>query len=194
MSRAVFLDKDGTLVENVPYNVDLVRIRLAPGAGPALRGLVALGYELVVITNQSGVARGLFPEAALAGVERQLARLLETEGVRLSGFYYCPHHPEGSVGGFAHACECRKPLAGLLQRAADDHAFDLSQSWMVGDILNDVEAGHLAGCRSILIDNGGETEWEMNPLRTPDFIARNLEEAASQIRAATPAVLQGARS
>jgi histidinol-phosphate phosphatase family protein len=122
MMQAVFLDKDGTLIENVPYNVDPGRIRLTPGAEEGLRRLHAAGYRLIVISNQSGVARGLFPEEALVAVERRLRGLLAEAGVPLLAFYYCPHHPEGVVPGLAVACACRKPEPGLILRAAETTA------------------------------------------------------------------------
>jgi histidinol phosphatase-like enzyme len=95
--------------------------------------------------------------------------------------YYCPHHPEGSVADYAIACDCRKPQAGMLRQAARDHDIDLRGSFMVGDILDDVEAGHAAGCRAVLIDAGSETEWLSGPGREPDFIAAGLDEAATFI-------------
>ena len=182
--RAVFLDKDGTLVEDVPYNVDPRQIRLMPGAAAGLRRLHAAGYPLFVISNQSGVARGYFPEAALAGVAAALRRLLAEAGVPLRGFYYCPHYPDGVVPAYSVACDCRKPAPGLLRRAAADHGLDLAGSWFIGDILDDVEAGHRARCRAILLDNGHETEWVPGPGRTPDYVAPDLEAAARIILAA----------
>ncbi|GAA5534253.1 HAD family hydrolase [Deinococcus aluminii] len=184
MRRAVLLDKDGTLIEDVPYNVDPALIRLAPGVGEALRALHGAGYILAVVTNQSGVARGLFPESALEGVEARLRELLAAEGVPLSGFYACPHHPEGTVAEYARDCDCRKPQPGLLRRAAEELDLDLSASWMVGDILNDVEAGGRAGCWTVLLDTGGETEWVPGPYRTPEVTARNWSEVAAAILAA----------
>jgi rfaE bifunctional protein kinase chain/domain len=175
---AVFLDKDGTLVEDVPYNVDPERIRLAPGAVAGLRALHAAGYLLIVISNQSGVARGYFPEAALADVEARLRALLAEAGVPLAGFYYCPHHPNGAISRYAVPCSCRKPAPGSIDRAAREHDVDLARSWFVGDILDDVEAGHRAGCRAILIDNGNETEWLDAPDRRPDHVVADLAEAA----------------
>lgn len=180
-NKTVFLDKDGTLIEDVPYNVDPKHIKLATGAIEGLLLLEKLGYELIVITNQSGVARGYFQESALVGVEEHLRNLLGEAGINLSGFYYCPHHPDGVVSEFAIACDCRKPAPGLLLRAACDRNIDLHASWFIGDILNDVEAGHRAGCKTILINNGNETEWELSPLRTPDFTVSDLAEAAQVI-------------
>lgn len=182
MNKAVFLDKDGTLIVDVPYNVDPTRIALYPDAGPALRQLRQAGYRLIVISNQAGVARGYFPEAALEGVFDTLRHQLHPFGVVLDGFYYCPHHPESSVADYHQECSCRKPLPGMLHQAAIDHDIDLSESWMVGDILNDVEAGNRAGCRTLLIDRGNETEWLAGPFRTPTATVMSLLEAANYIR------------
>jgi D-glycero-D-manno-heptose 1,7-bisphosphate phosphatase len=185
--RAVFLDKDGTLIENVPYNVDVARIRLAPGAEEGLAMLHRAGFSLFVVSNQSGVARGYFPESALGGVEARLRELLSEFGVPLAGFAYCPHHPSGVVEGFAMACDCRKPAPGMIVRLAEQHGVDLASSWMVGDILDDVEAGRAAGCRTILIDNGNETEWLRSPGREPDHRATDLADAARTIVGSIPA-------
>jgi len=182
MSRpAVFLDKDGTLIDDVPYNVDPAHIRLSRGAGEGLRRLHAAGYALVVISNQSGVARGYFPESALAAVEGRLRELLAAERVPLTGFYYCPHHPQGSVAGYAIACGCRKPAPGMIARACAEHGLDPARSWLVGDILDDVEAGRAAGCRTVLLNNGHETEWVLGARRWPDYFAADLDEAADII-------------
>ncbi len=179
---AIFLDKDGTLIENVPYNVDPARIRYAPGAEAALCRLAGLAVPLIVITNQPGIAFGLFAPDALAAVERRVEALFARCGARLDGFYACPHHPRGKVAAYACACLCRKPMPGLLQRAAVEHGVDLERSWFVGDILDDVEAGKRAGCRTVLIDNGNETEWARTPqnarLRTPEHIVPDLDAAA----------------
>jgi D,D-heptose 1,7-bisphosphate phosphatase len=183
LHKAVFLDKDGTLVEDVPYNVNPDRILLTEGATEALQQLSEAGYLLIVISNQSGVARGFFPESALDAVTLRLQMLLQPFDVSFSGFYYCPHYPDGVVESYAIACQCRKPQPGLLLRAAQEHAIDLSQSWMVGDILHDVAAGRAAGCRTILIDNGNETEWELSPARIPHFQVAHLAEAANIILA-----------
>ena len=179
--RAAFLDKDGTLVEDIAFNVDPGRIKLMPNAGTGLRLLRDAGFALLVITNQPGVARGLFAESALAAVEARLRALLANEGVMLHGFAYCPHSPEGVVARYAHACACRKPLPGMLLAAARQHGIDLATSWMIGDILNDVEAGQRAGCRTVLLDNGHETEWLPGAFRRPDIIAADLLDAALEI-------------
>lgn len=176
---AVFLDKDGTLVHDLPYNVDPDRLRLTPGAREATHALRRAGYALVVVTNQSGIARGLFPPAALPPIRARLEFLLN---VTFDAFEICPHHPRGTILEYAVACGCRKPLPGLLLSAARDLDLDLARSWMVGDILDDIEAGSRAGCRTALIlGGGGETEWTRGPHRTPTLMAHDLADAARQI-------------
>lgn len=177
-ARAVFLDKDGTLIDDVPHNADPDRIRLSAGAGEALHLLRTLGYRLIVVSNQPGIARGLIPEPAMAAVRQRIDELLAPHDVALDGFYYCPHWPHGRLSRHAFACDCRKPRPGLLRRAAAEHGIDAAHSWMVGDILDDVEAGRRAGCRTLLIDNGNETEWLLGPMRRPHRLARDLRHAA----------------
>jgi D-glycero-D-manno-heptose 1,7-bisphosphate phosphatase len=179
--RAIFLDKDGTLVNDIPYNVDPSLLVLAPGAAAGLRLMARLGYALFVVSNQAGVAKGIFPESALPAVEQGLHRLLQRQGVALADFFYCPHHPAGTVARYAVDCDCRKPQPGMLLQAARRHGIDLAESWMIGDILDDIEAGHRAGCRSILIDNGNETEWLMSAARQPELTVANLYCAARAI-------------
>ena len=177
---AIFIDKDGTLVVDEPYNVDPERVRLTPHAIEGLRLLASLGYLLVLITNQPGIAMGRFDWDALYRLRQGLQRLLASHGVWLAGFYACPHapSPEGDPD-----CACRKPEPGLFEQAARDLRIDLDASWMVGDILDDVEAGHRAGCRAVLLDVGNETVWRDGPGRTPDLRAADLLDAARQIAA-----------
>lgn len=179
--RAVFLDKDGTMIDDIPYNVDPSLMTLAPGAAEGLPLLHRLGYRLVVVSNQSGVARGYFAKSAIAAVEDRLRSMLAELGVPLAAFVYCPHHPEGAVAEYAIACDCRKPAPGMILRAARAHGIDPARSWLVGDILDDVEAGRRAGCRTILIDNGNETEWVLSPGREPHHRAADLAQAAQII-------------
>lgn len=181
MNRAVFIDKDGTLIHNVPYNADPALIRLLDKAAAGLKLLKDAGYLLIVISNQSGVALGYFQEEDLDGIRRKLQEELSQEGVALDGLYFCPHHPEGIVEEYALACECRKPKPGMILQAAANFNIDLRQSWMIGDILHDVEAGNKAGCNTILIDNGNETEWKLTPDRQPTELARDIFEAAKKI-------------
>jgi D,D-heptose 1,7-bisphosphate phosphatase len=181
MIRAVFLDKDGTLVEDQPPNVDTAGVRFYRDVFTALRLLDRSGYALIIATNQNAIARGRCSETDVRRVQVYIERRLANEGITLAGFYYCPHHPEGIVAPYAVPCLCRKPQPGLLTRAARDLDIDLAQSWMVGDILHDVEAGRWAGCRTVLLNNGHETEWRLTETRWPDHIANTLLEAAQLI-------------
>lgn len=205
---AVFLDKDGTLLDDLPFNVAPERMRLAPGVADGLAVLAGLGVPLIVVSNQPGVAWGYFPVAALAGVRARLARLFAAAGARLTDFLYCPHAPVDAAGGAGLAtaapaaaparpaasarsgrglaCVCRKPAPGMFYSAAARHAIDLSASWMIGDILDDVEAGRRAGCRTILIDRGGETEWHWSALRRPDLVVPDFAAAAHSVALLTP--------
>lgn len=185
--EAVFLDKDGTVLVDIPFNVDPARMRLADGAHCALRVLGSTGLPLFVVSNQSGVARGLFDESALGAVRLKLREMFAECGARMEAFYYCPHHPQAFVRAYACACCCRKPEPGMLFRVAAEHGVEPAKSWMVGDILDDIEAGRRAGCTTILIDNGNETEWALSPARTPDHRVANLHDAACLIAAARPA-------
>ncbi|MFL5244220.1 MAG: D-glycero-alpha-D-manno-heptose-1,7-bisphosphate 7-phosphatase [Gemmataceae bacterium] len=180
-NRAVFLDKDGTLIEDVPYNVDPRHMRLLPGAIDGLRKLDAASYQLIVISNQSGVARGHFPIDALIPVEDRLRELLAEASVPLTGVYFCPHHPDGVVADYSVSCFCRKPESGLILQAADEHAVDLTRSWLIGDILDDIQAGNGAGCKTVLINNGHETEWLFSRQRRPFHVAVDLSEAADMV-------------
>jgi histidinol-phosphate phosphatase family protein len=181
LQPAVFLDKDGTLLDDVPYNIDPALMRLAPGAREALALLGASPFALFVISNQPGVAFGMFARSALKDVEEQLHRLFAECGATLSGAYWCPHHPDGTVPPYNVGCDCRKPGSGLLLRAARAHGIDLARSWFIGDILDDVEAGNRAGCRTVLLDNGHETEWIEGPLRVPFARAADLHSAAQLV-------------
>jgi D,D-heptose 1,7-bisphosphate phosphatase len=191
---AIFLDKDGTVIVNMPYNVDPDLIVLMPGVGEGLQRLQASGFQLVMITNQAGVAHGYFPERALEGVHARIDALLEPHGVRLGGFYYCPHHPQGSIVTYKCTCLCRKPMPGMIQRAAAELRIDLGRSWFLGDILDDVEAGNRAGCRTVLVDAGSETLWQLSPQRTPDYYTYSMQSAVDLILARScwpvPASLQ----
>jgi histidinol-phosphate phosphatase family protein len=178
---AIFLDKDGTVLEDVPFNADPSRMRWAPTACAALATLAALRMPLFVVTNQPGIARGLLREDDMRAIEAELRERFASCNAQLAGYYYCPHD---APGGVVH-CACRKPGSGMLLRAAADHGIALGSSWMIGDILDDVEAGNRAGCRTILIDNGNETQWRLGPDRVPGMRLPTLEAAARALMAAT---------
>lgn len=185
LNRGVFLDRDGTVNEEVGYLSDLGRLRLLPGAAKAICKLNAEGFKVVLVTNQSGVARGYFSESFVRETHELLLRMLSDEGARLDGIYYCPHHPRAGNLHYTTDCDCRKPSTGLMTRAARELAIDLSRSFMVGDKWSDVELGQRAGSRSILVKSGFATDDQGNqrPLhvREPDLIARDLAEAAEWI-------------
>lgn len=180
--RAVFLDRDGTLVEARHYPSRPEELVLCADVGPELAALQAAGFRLAVVTNQAGIAHGYFTEADLTAMHLHLRRELAAFGVRLDAIYACPHHQEGTVAPFNVACDCRKPAPGMLLRAADELGVDLARSWLVGDVLDDVEAGHRAGCRTVLVDRGTERTPEA-PWRTPDAIARDTCHALRIVRA-----------
>ena len=176
--KAVFLDKDGALEDAIAWKVEPRCITLRSGAGAALRLLAGLDYRFIVVSDQAAIAHGHVDEEAMGPVAHRIGDLMFREQVALDGFYYCPHHPKGSVMRYALPCPCRKPQPGLMLKAALEHQIDLRSSWVVGPRLHDVEAGNRAGCRTLLIDNGTETEWRLGPRRVPTRIAPDLYAAA----------------
>jgi D-glycero-D-manno-heptose 1,7-bisphosphate phosphatase len=152
--RAVFLDRDGVIIDDVHYLARLDQVRLIPGAAMAIRRLNQAGIPVVVVTNQSGVARGLFPESIVPVVHAHLSKLLAEDGAHIDRFYFCPHHPDKGIEPYVAACHCRKPQPGMLLQAAREMGLDLVRSWMIGDKLSDLHAGAAAGCRTILVRTG----------------------------------------
>ena len=183
MRAAVFLDRDGTIIEDVGYLRDLAQIDVLPWSAAAIRQLRDAGFAIVVITNQSGVGRGYFDEAHVQATHLALAATLSAAGAAIDGFYYCPHYPTAVDPRYAIACDCRKPASGLLLRAAAELDIDLSRSWMVGDWWHDVQAGAGAGTRTILIRTGRSEAHRPAPpdAPQPDAILNNLMEAAAWI-------------
>ncbi len=184
MSRAVFLDRDGTICEEVGFLSTIEQMRLLPRSGAAVKMLNEGGFKTIVITNQSGVARGFFPESRLEELHRELQRQLGEEGATLDGIYYCPHHPSEGDPVYLQVCNCRKPFPGLLLKAAADLGLDLKASFMVGDHFSDVECGQSVGAKTILVLTGhgdktleGKGDWPL----PPSFIARDLWEAVEWI-------------
>jgi len=175
--KALFLDRDGTLIQEVNYLTDPRQIRLEECAAEALR--LAREHQLVciLVTNQSAVARGMLSEEALLRIHLRLQGLLEASGTRLDAIYYCPHHPEGTRAEYRRECDCRKPAPGLFFRAAEDLDLNLAESLMVGDRLLDIEAGRRAGCRTALVRTGyGESELGTlsEAPAQPDMVADDL--------------------
>jgi D-glycero-D-manno-heptose 1,7-bisphosphate phosphatase len=179
--KAVFLDKDGTLIPDVPYNVNPDLISLENGVIEGLKLLKDAGYVFIVISNQAGVARGYFQLDELEKVKAKIDLLLAPAGFEIEAYYFCPHHPNGTLPEYTKACECRKPRPGMILQAAKELEISTDSSWMIGDILNDVEAGNRAGCRTVIIKNGNETEWVEGPFRNPTYIAANFLSAAQFI-------------
>ncbi len=185
---AVFLDRDNTLIPNDDDLGDPEQVMLIQGVASAIASLRGLGYYIVVVTNQGGVARGKYSEEDVELVHQRINDLVRTNsGARIDRFYYCPYHPEGTVEKYQQEHPWRKPAPGMLLQATKDLDIDLSQSWMIGDQERDVEAGAAAGVRTILLDPAAQQE---APLRheahhdhtqVPTFTARNLVEAARVI-------------
>ncbi|HEY7791738.1 MAG TPA: HAD family hydrolase [Vicinamibacterales bacterium] len=176
MKPAVFLDRDGTLIEEGGYLDRVERMVVFPWSVDAVRLLNQAGFAVVVVTNQAGVARGFFDEARVAEIHRHLDERMHAGGARIEAFYYCPHHPDASVEAYRQACECRKPRPGMLRAAAADHDLDLSRSFVVGDRWLDVRLAHAVGARGILVRTGyGRGEEDQPPADTrADLVTDNL--------------------
>ncbi len=193
-TTAIFLDRDGTLIEEVGYLQRLEDIQIYPEAFEAVKKINQSGARAIVITNQSAIARGLIREEDLEQVHHFIADAFRQKRARIDAFYHCPHHPTEGTGANTRACDCRKPQPGLLLRAAQDLQLDLGACYMIGDKLRDIEAGHQAGCRSILVKTGyGQAELLSldkeeasnpslkDPLQRPDHISVNILEAVNWI-------------
>lgn len=154
--KAVFLDRDGTLIYNRHYLKDPAGVEPIPGAIDGCLALQKAGFILIIITNQSGIGRGLLSESDFMDCEAQLERIFGDRGVYFSGHYFCPHHPKEARSDYLVACDCRKPAPGLILKATSHFSVDVSGSFMVGDNVSDVEAGTAAGCRSLLLSDSTE--------------------------------------
>ena len=179
----VFMDKDGTLIEDLPYNVRPERVRFAPGAREAVRVLARAGLPIAVVTNQSGVARGYFNPGELDVLGTWLGARIEELGGKMAGFYACPHLPDGTVERYAVDCDCRKPRPGLLERAARELGADTAASWFIGDAWMDVAAGRAAGCRTVLVGPDHRTRAGHPPGTEPDLAVPTLLDAALAVAA-----------
>lgn len=186
MSRpAIFMDRDGTVSDEVGYVNHIDRYRLLPRSAAAIRRINEAGYLSFVVTNQAGVARGLFDEALILKVHETLKRWLGESGARLDGIYYCPHHPKEGQPPWRLDCDCRKPKPGLLLRAAREHDVDLSASYMIGDTVLDIEAARNVGATGVLVLTGygkGDLSFRMAQRGLqPAFIAADLLDAVDWI-------------
>ncbi|MGE3856743.1 MAG: D-glycero-alpha-D-manno-heptose-1,7-bisphosphate 7-phosphatase [Dehalococcoidia bacterium] len=189
---AVFLDRDGVLIEDRGLLLDAADGRLLPGAAEALSRLQRAGRVLVVVSNQAVIARGLRTEAQVRETQASIeAALVAAGGPRLDAFYLCPHHPEATDPAFRAACDCRKPRPGLLLRAAEAMGLDLAASVMIGDRVTDVLAGRAAGCRTVLLRSGAH---EAPPIVTPDPVPMDVKAdmECDELRAAVDWILEGA--
>lgn len=181
---AVFLDRDGVLIEDVDLLTEESAIRILPGVAEALALLKGAGFKLLVVSNQTVVARGLATVAAVRSLQREVeARLTLAGAPALDGFYFCPHHPRATLPEFRQVCACRKPQPGLLLQAAAEHGVDLGASFMVGDRPTDLHAGARAGCRTLWVQTGRHDAplietGETLPALRPDFVGAGLLQAA----------------
>jgi D-glycero-D-manno-heptose 1,7-bisphosphate phosphatase len=181
--RAVFLDRDGTIIEEVGYLDRPERVELFPWTIDAVRVLNRAGLAVVLVSNQSGVARGFFTEDVVDAVHQRMADLLAEGGARIDAYYYCPHHPDGKVPQYAQTCDCRKPGRGLVDRAARELGIDPARSFVVGDRWLDVALGRAVGAQSVLVRTGyGANEEDKGPADlAADAVVDNLIAATSWI-------------
>ena len=180
---AVFLDRDGTIIEDVGYLDAVERIAWFPWSIDAIRALNRAGLAVVVITNQSGVARGHFTEVLVEEAHRRLDARLAEGNARIDAYYYCPHHPDGAVPEYTRVCDCRKPGRGLVDRAVRDLSLDPARSFVVGDRWLDIGMAHAMGGRGVLVRTGAGADQEREPIAgvTPDAVVDNLAAAVSWI-------------
>jgi D-glycero-D-manno-heptose 1,7-bisphosphate phosphatase len=181
---AVFMDRDGTINEEVGYLDNINKLVIYPQTFAAVRKINELGMISVVITNQSGVARGIFTEDLVAEVHRRIQEALKERGAHIDAFFYCPHHPSEGQAPYRQLCTCRKPEAGMIITAAKEMDIDLQQSYMIGDTLKDMEAGVKAGAKGVLVRTGYGREQEKElasfPIK-PAYIADDILEAVDWI-------------
>jgi D-glycero-D-manno-heptose 1,7-bisphosphate phosphatase len=185
---AVFLDRDGVIIEDVDLLVDAADIRVLTGVPEALAKLRQHGFELLIISNQTVIARGLATEEDVNNINQELnRRLIAASGAGVDSFYVCPHHPKATLDSYRVNCDCRKPKPGLILRAAKEHDLDLARSFAVGDRITDIIAGARAGCRTVLVKTGRhddppiETSEPIDQTITPDWTCADLAAAADWI-------------
>jgi D,D-heptose 1,7-bisphosphate phosphatase len=183
-AAAVFLDRDGTINEEVGYLDRFEKLKMIPEAFDAIRLINQSGMKVVVISNQSGIARGYFDEAFVDSLHARIQALLKKQKARIDRFYYCPHHPTEGTGAYRVVCSCRKPEAGLLIMAAQEMAIDLARSYMVGDMPKDIEAAKKVGAKGILVQTGyGRDHLTLSSAfpASPVYVARDILDAATWI-------------
>jgi D-glycero-D-manno-heptose 1,7-bisphosphate phosphatase len=177
VQRAVFLDRDGTIIEDAGYIGEISGIKFLPMVGEAIKLLNESGFKVIITTNQAGVARGYFTEEAVREVNRYIEETLAQQGALIDRTYYCPHHTEGVVKEYRKECHWRKPNPGMIEAAAREFGIDLKDSFVIGDKLSDIEAGYRVECRTVLLTNQEAPEGGGETALTPDYIAADLYEA-----------------
>lgn len=177
---AVFFDRDGTINEEAGYIGDLKDLHICPHAAEAVRLVNEAGMKAIVITNQSGVARGLIEESFLGVIHGRIRDLLAEQGAVIDGFYYCPHHPTVGSGPYLQRCGCRKPEPGMLIRAAQEHGIDLAVSYVIGDHASDLQAARRVSAKGILVKTGHGLEY-INGDEKPDYVAEDVFDAVRWI-------------
>ncbi len=175
------MDRDGVIIEDTGYIGRVDRCRFLPGVTQAVKLLNAAGFKVIVVTNQSGVARGYFSEEAVREVNQFVTEKLAREGALIDRIYYCPHHKDGIIENYRKDCYCRKPNPGMIEQAVLDLGLDISKSFLIGDKASDIEAGRRAGCRTILLTVGGSAA-NLNGDITPDYIASDISDAVRWVR------------
>jgi D-glycero-D-manno-heptose 1,7-bisphosphate phosphatase len=181
-NKAVFFDRDDTLIEDPGYINHPDQVKLLEGVPEALSSLRRMGYKLIVISNQSAVARGIVTEQVLAQIHERIEQLLARHGAALDKIYYCPYHPDGAIPAYRKESSWRKPEPGMLLTAAEELDIDLTASWLVGDSARDIDAGKSAGCTTILIQNAAHSRTLEPGATSPDYTAVNLKEVANIIK------------
>lgn len=177
MNKAIFLDRDGTINEDVRHTYKIEDLKFIEGANEGLKLMQNAGYKLIIITNQAGIAKGKYQEEDYIFFREKMHKKLRENGTSIDAEYFCPHHPQGAIKKYSIDCNCRKPKIGMLEQAAKDFNLNLNQCWMIGDALSDVKAGKNAGCKTIQVLTGKEIICSPEA----DFIVKNLLEAANYI-------------
>ena len=184
--KAIFLDRDDTIIEDSGYINNPDQVKLISGVAKSLLEFKEMGFKLIVVSNQSGVARGILTEKTLADIHERLKVLLSEKGVLLDAIYYCPFHPEGAIPEYRRESDDRKPAPGMIFTAAQEHNIDLKQSWAIGNSLRDIDAGKRAGCKTILIETKTRSTLSLMLMKEeqpqPDFRAVNMKEAVNIVK------------
>ena len=190
MSKAVFLDRDGVITQDPPHYAHRIdQLKLIPKSANGIRIFNANGFKVIVVSNQSGVAKGYYQEKDIETYNTAMEKELGKKDAYIDAIYYCPHHPEAEIEAYRIDCDCRKPKPGMLKRAEEELNLDLKRSFLVGDKISDIKAGYSAGCKTILVLTGhGTDELKKNAKMNikPNFISEDLYAASQIIRTDTP--------